>query len=205
MTHAFFKALLFLGAGSVIHALSGEQDLRQMGGLRKQIRGTHWTMLCASLAIAGVPFTSGFLSKDAILLAAAHSHPWIYWLGVITAGMTAFYVFRAYFLAFYGEPRAHHHAHESPPVMLAPLVVLAVLSLAGGYLFKLPEFLGEVFPTVKEVPEDFALMAIASAAGLAGIARSRGGCTWRGRGLADSVAGQPQGPVLAGLQQVLCG
>ncbi len=187
MTHAFFKALLFLGAGSVIHALGGEQDLRQMGGLRKHIPWTHGVMLCASLAIAGVPFTSGFLSKDAILLAAAHTYPWIYWLGVLTAGMTAFYVFRAFFLAFYGEPRSHYHAHESPPVMLAPLVVLAILSLAGGYLFKIPEFLGSFFPTA-EVPEDFTLMAIASAAGLAGI-----GLAWlmyvSKPKLADSVAG----------------
>jgi len=170
MTHAFFKALLFLGSGSVIHALSGEQDMRHMGGLRKNIPWTCWTMFCASLAIAGFPFTSGFLSKDAILLAANHHAPWIYWIGVITAGMTAFYVFRAFFLTFFGDYRGHeHHPHEAPPVMLAPLVILAILSLAGGYLFKIPEFLGELFPTVKEIPEDFGLMAIASAAGLFGI------------------------------------
>jgi NADH-quinone oxidoreductase subunit L len=170
MTHAFFKALLFLGAGSVIHALAGEQDMRRMGGLRKKIPWTYWTMACASVAIAGVPFTSGFLSKDAILLGAAHAHPWIYWVGVLTAGMTAFYVFRAFFMTFHGRYRGDAHPHESPPVMYLPLVILAILSLAGGYLFKLPEFLGEVFPNVKEVPEDFGLMAIASAAGLAGIA-----------------------------------
>jgi len=169
MTHAFFKALLFLGAGSVIHGVAGEQDIRRMGGLRTKIPWTHWTMLCASLAIAGVPFTSGFLSKDAILLAAHHYAPWIYWVGVTTAAMTAFYVFRAFFLTFYGEYRGEGHPHESPPVMLVPLVILAALSLAGGYMFKLPEFLGGLFPTVKEVPEDFALMATASAAGLIGI------------------------------------
>jgi len=169
MTHAFFKALLFLGAGSVIHALSGEQDMRRMGGLWKKIPWTYGTILCASLAIAGVPGTSGFFSKDAILLAAAHDHPVIYWVGVITAGMTAFYVFRAFFMTFHGRYRGDAHPHESPPVMLVPLVILAILSLAGGFLFKLPEFLGTVFPTVKEVPEDFGLMAIASGAGIAGI------------------------------------
>ncbi len=169
MTHAFFKALLFLGSGSVIHALSGEQDMRNMGGLRTKIPWTCWTMFCASLAIAGFPFTSGFLSKDAILLAANHHAPWIYWLGTLTAGLTAFYVFRAFFMTFWGKYRGEAHPHESPPTMLVPLVILAVLSLAGGYLFKIPAILGTVFPTV-EVPEDFGLMAIASAAGLLGIA-----------------------------------
>ena len=169
MTHAFFKALLFLGSGSVIHALSGEQDMRQMGGLRSKIPWTCWTMFCASLAIAGFPFTSGFLSKDAILLAANHTAPWIYWVGTITAGMTAFYVFRAFFMTFFGKYRGHaHHPHESPPVMLVPLVILAILSLGGGYLFRIPEFLGSLFPA-QEVPEDFNLMAIASGAGLLGI------------------------------------
>ena len=124
MTHAFFKALLFLGAGSVIHALSGEQDLRNMGGLRNKIPWTFLTMMCAAVAIAGVPPFSGFYSKDAILLAAHEHAPWMYWVGVATAGMTAFYVFRAMFLAFFGEYRGKEHAHESPPVMLAPSVRL---------------------------------------------------------------------------------
>jgi NADH-quinone oxidoreductase subunit L len=169
MTHAFFKALLFLGSGSVIHALSGEQDLRNMGGLRKKIPWTFYTMLCAGVAIAGVPPFAGFFSKDAILLAANHHEPWMYWLGTLTAGMTAFYVFRAIFLAFFGEYRGHeHHIHEAPPVMLVPLVILALLSLVGGYLFKIPVFLGTVFPTL-EVEEDFVLMAISTAAGLLGI------------------------------------
>src|SRR5579871_1688107 len=128
MTHAFFKALLFLGAGSVIHALSGEQDLRQMGGLRKSIPITFWTLMCAGVAIAGVPPFAGFYSKDAILAAAYEHSPWIYWVGVVTAGMTAFYVFRALFLCFFGEPRGHHHPHESPPSMWVPLAILAVLS-----------------------------------------------------------------------------
>jgi NADH-quinone oxidoreductase subunit L len=121
MTHAFFKALLFLGSGAVIHALSGEQDLRHMGGLRHKIPWTFWTMMCAAVAIAGVPPFAGFWSKDAILL-AAHAHaPWMYWAGTVTAGLTAFYVFRAMFLAFFGQYRGHHHPHESPAVMLAPL------------------------------------------------------------------------------------
>src|SRR5580700_8705863 len=146
MTHAFFKALLFLGAGSVIHALGGEQDLRNMGGLRKKIPWTFATMLCASVAIAGVPPFAGFYSKDAILAAADRHAHWMYWVGVITAGMTAFYVFRAIFLAFFGQYRGKAHPHESPWVMLGPLVVLAVLSLGGGFFFKVPEFLAPLFP-----------------------------------------------------------
>src|SRR5579863_7900465 len=114
MTHAFFKALLFLGAGSVIHACSGEQDMRQMGGLRTKIPITFWTLVCASLAISGVPFPSGFFSKDAILSAAYPVSPWYYWVGTITAGMTAFYVWRAMFMTFWGDYRGHHHPHESP-------------------------------------------------------------------------------------------
>jgi NADH-quinone oxidoreductase subunit L len=169
MTHAFFKALLFLGSGSVIHALSGEQDLRNMGGLRKKIPWTFWTMLCASVAIAGVPFTSGFFSKDAILLAAYHHEPWMYWLGTLTAGMTAFYVSRAIFLAFFGDYRGQAHPHESPPVMTVPLMILAALSLAGGFFINIPAFLATVFPTPEE-GEDFVLMTISSSAGLIGIA-----------------------------------
>jgi NADH-quinone oxidoreductase subunit L len=169
MTHAFFKALLFLGAGSVIHALAGEQDMRNMGGLRKHIPWTCWTMFCASLAIAGFPGTSGFFSKDAILLAANHHAPWIYWLGTLTAGMTAFYVFRAFFLTFFGDYRGHeHHMHEAPLSMRVPLVILAFLSIFGAFLFKIPTFLGQLFPTF-EVSEDAALMAIASSAGILGI------------------------------------
>ena len=165
VTHAFFKALLFLGAGSVIHALSGEQDLRNMGGLRKKTPWTFWTMMCAAVAIAGVPPFAGFFSKDAILLAAHHYAPWMYWLGTITAGMTAFYVFRAMFLAFFGEYRGHEHPHESPPVMLVPLAVLALLSIGGGFALNVPEFLGTAGGE-----EDRALMAISTAAGVMGIA-----------------------------------
>src|ERR1700685_4175336 len=122
MTHAFFKALLFLGAGSVIHGLGGEQDLRHMGGLRKAMPITFLTLGVASLAISGIPPFSGFFSKDAILSAAYAHAPWMFWIGAITAGMTAFYVFRAYFLAFFGDYRGHHHPHESPLVMTLPLI-----------------------------------------------------------------------------------
>jgi NADH-quinone oxidoreductase subunit L len=169
VTHAFFKALLFLGAGSVIHALGGEQDVRNMGGLRKKIPWTFWTMVCAAVAIAGVPPFAGFYSKDAILMAADNHAHWMYWVGVITAGMTAFYVFRAIFLAFFGEYRGKAHPHESPWVMIGPLVVLAALSLAGGKLFNIPEFLAPMFGPPKET-NNFGPMIISVAFGLGGIA-----------------------------------
>jgi len=149
-------------------------------------------MLCASLAIAGFPFTSGFFSKDAILLAAGHRTPWIYWVGVFTAGMTAFYVFRAFFMTFTGKYRGEeHHPHESPPVMMIPLVILAVLSLAGGYLFKVPDFLRTVFPAV-EAPEAFGPMAVASAAGLLGIALAYLMYVYK-PGIPDSIANGAKG------------
>jgi NADH-quinone oxidoreductase subunit L len=167
MTHAFFKALLFLGAGSVIHGLSGEQDLRHMGGLRKAMPITFNTLLAASLAISGIPPFAGYFSKDAILLATYQYSPWMYWVGVITAGMTAFYVFRAFFLAFVGEYRGHHHPHESPLVMTLPLVVLAVLSTGGGF-FDVTKWLAPMYrhPEV----ENLTLVAFSIAAGVIGIA-----------------------------------
>jgi NADH-quinone oxidoreductase subunit L len=139
MTHAFFKALLFLGAGSVIHALSDEQDLRRMGGLAPKLPWTHATMAIATLAIAGVPFFSGFFSKDEILSSAfASGHFGIWAVGIVGAALTAFYMTRLYVLTFRGSSRltheAEHHLHESPPSMVAPLVVLAVLSFVGGYV-----------------------------------------------------------------------
>ena len=168
MTHAFFKALLFLGAGSVIHALSGEQDMRNMGGLRKKIPITFWTMACAWVAIAGVPPFDGFYSKDAILAAAyQHSHT-IYWIGVFTACLTAFYVSRAMFMTFFGSYRGQAHPHESPAVMWVPLAVLAVLSLVGGWLFPIPEFLKAMFPAFEEATNPL-LTYISVFAGLAGI------------------------------------
>ncbi len=147
MTHAFFKALLFLGAGSVMHATSGEQDMRRMGGLRKAIPWTYGTMLVATLAISGTPGFSGFFSKEEILLAARtgpYASSAIYALGVITTGLTALYMFRLLFMTFHGAPRfdpKKTHVHESPRVMLAPLAVLAALALAGGW-WAAPHLLG---------------------------------------------------------------
>src|SRR5882724_4197940 len=187
VTHAFFKALLFLGAGSVIHALEGEQDMRHMGGLRKKIPITFWTMCCAWVAISGIPPFSGFFSKDAILAAAYEHSPAIYWIGVITAGITAFYVSRAMFMTFFGEPRGHHHPHESPPVMWIPLAILAFLSLAGGFLFNVPEYLKELFPPIHEA-ENPMLMYISVAFGVGGIALAY--LVYMAKpGLADSIAG----------------
>jgi NADH-quinone oxidoreductase subunit L len=167
MTHAFFKALLFLGAGSVIHALSGEQDLRRMGGLRKKVPWTFWTLACASVSIAGVPFTAGFFSKDEILVSAYYHAPWMYWVATIAAGMTAFYVFRALFLAFFGEYRGEGHPHESPAAMTLPLAALAVLSLGGGFL-PVPGWLEPLFGAPAE-HHNQALVAISVSFGLAGI------------------------------------
>jgi NADH-quinone oxidoreductase subunit L len=186
VTHAFFKALLFLGAGSVIHALSGEQDMRNMGGLRKKIPFTFWTMVCAWVAISGIPPFSGFYSKDAILVAAYAHSPVVYWIGIFTAELTAFYVSRAMFLTFFGEYRGHEHPHESPPVMWVPLAILGVLSLAGGMLFKVPEFLKFIFPAVEE-PDQPWLMWVSIAFGLAGILLAALMYVWK-LGLADSLA-----------------
>ena len=145
MTHAFFKALLFLAAGSVIHAMHHEQDIRNMGGLRKKLPITHITFLLACIAISGIPPFSGFFSKDEIL-AAAYAHNPIYWgLGVAGAAMTAFYMFRLYATTFMGTFRGtheqEHHLHESPKAMTIPLIILAILSVVGGFI-GVPEVLG---------------------------------------------------------------
>ncbi len=138
MTHAFFKALLFLGAGSVIHAMSGEQDVRKMGGLWNKIPATARTFAVATLAIAGIPPLAGFFSKDEILGRAFERHPALWVVGFITAGMTAFYMFRLLFLTFFGYSRADEsvekHIHESPPAMTVPLMILAALSAIGGWV-----------------------------------------------------------------------
>ena len=126
-------------------------------------------LACASLAIAGFPFTSGFFSKDAILGAAYEHAPWMFWVGVVTAGMTAFYVFRSIFMCFFGTYRGHHHPHESPVVMWAPLAVLAVLSLGGGWYFKVPHYLEPVLGAPLEGHDEM-LVYISVAAGLIGIA-----------------------------------
>src|ERR1700731_256637 len=169
MTHAFFKGLLFLAAGSVIHAVGGEQDMRRMGGLRHYIPWTFWTMTAATLAIAGIPGLAGFFSKDEILW-RAYQTSWAYWLvGLTTAFITSFYMFRLWFMTFFGEYRGeaqghsahdahggHGHGgiHESPRVMVIPLAILAVLSVVGGYVGvpaslggnnRFDKFLGPVF------------------------------------------------------------
>jgi NADH-quinone oxidoreductase subunit L len=139
MTHAFFKALLFLGSGSVIHAMSGDQDMDHMGGLKRWMPSTRWTYLIGAAAIAGVPFLSGFFSKDEILHSAAASGHWLLWaVGLITAGLTAFYMFRSYFLTFEGKFRGsheqEHHLHESPASMTVPLWILAIGAILAGYV-----------------------------------------------------------------------
>ncbi|WP_022824383.1 NADH-quinone oxidoreductase subunit L [Hymenobacter norwichensis] len=146
LTHAFFKALMFLGAGSVIHAMSNEQDMRRMGGLRKALPITFITFLIGCLAIAGIPPFSGFFSKDEILLHAFEHSKVLYAVGLFTAFLTAFYMFRLLFLTFFGEFRGteeqKHHLHESPASMTLPLVVLAILAAVGGFM-NAPFFLGE--------------------------------------------------------------
>ncbi len=144
-THAFFKALLFLGAGSVIYALHHQQDIWQMGGLKDKLPTTYKTMLIGALALSGVPPFSGFFSKDEILFSAlATGHTGIWFIGVLVAGITAYYTFRLIFLVFHGEPRdkkAYDHAHEPPAVMTVPLIVLAVGAAAAGVL-NLPAIFG---------------------------------------------------------------
>ena len=146
LTHAFFKACLFLGSGSIIHAMQGEQDMRRMGGLRTAMPATFWTFAVGVLAIAGTPFLAGFFSKDAILWQTWASHNAGLWaVGVFVAGLTAFYMFRQFFLVFFGECRADHHVrehlHESPEIMTYPLWILAAGSVVVGYI-GLPAFLG---------------------------------------------------------------
>jgi NADH-quinone oxidoreductase subunit L len=148
MTHAFFKALLFLGSGSVIHAMSGEQDMRNMGGLKKKLPWTHRTMLIGCIAIAGVPFLAGFFSKDEILWSAykiGGYGTYVWGMGFAVAAMTAFYMFRLYHMTFSGTFRGTeeqaHHVHESPKTMIVPLQVLAVGSILAG-LVGIPAVLG---------------------------------------------------------------
>jgi NADH-quinone oxidoreductase subunit L len=189
MTHAFFKGLLFLAAGSVIHAMGGEQDMRKMGGLRKKIPWTFWTMLMATLAIAGTPGFSGFFSKDEILLATQRANTPLWVLGVLTAGLTSFYMFRLLFLTFFGPQQfdEHYvHVHESPRSMVIPLVVLAILAVGGGWMAApllwgranyFAEYLSPVFTATQEAP--------------AAAAESPGGSAWL-----EALLGAP---VIAGL------
>jgi NADH-quinone oxidoreductase subunit L len=192
MTHAFFKGLLFLGAGSVIHAVGGEQDMRKMGGLKSYIPWTFLTMSIATLAIAGIPPLAGFWSKDEILW-KAYQVSWVYWgIGVVTAFITSFYMFRLWYMTFFGdyrgghadehgsdEPDSHGHGepHESPMVMLAPLMILALLSLVGGFVGwgnHFEHFLAPVFGAAEATAEtgssgtEWLLMGVSVAVALLG-------------------------------------
>ncbi len=183
ITHAFFKACLFLGSGSVIHALHGEQDMRNMGGLKKAMPITYITMLVSSLAISGVPVFSGFFSKDEILLTAFHHNIPLWVVASVASIMTAFYMFRLMFLTFFNEFRGteeqKHHLHESPALITFPLIVLAILATIGG-LISLPgnswlnEYLIPILPKLASEEHhlgntEYLLMAIAVVGGLVGI------------------------------------
>ncbi|MDX6181150.1 NADH-quinone oxidoreductase subunit L [Flavobacterium sp. Fl-77] len=183
ITHAFFKACLFLGSGSVIHGLHGEQDMRKMGGLRKAMPITFWTMLVSSLAISGVPFFSGFFSKDEILLTAFHNNIPLYVVGSVASIMTAFYMFRLMFLTFFkdfrGTEEQKHHLHESDGLITFPLMILALLATFGG-LISLPgnswlnEYLAPLFTKVAGEEHhlgttEYILMGVAVLGGLLGI------------------------------------
>jgi NADH-quinone oxidoreductase subunit L len=169
LTHAFFKAVLFLGAGAVIHACGGEQDMRRMGGLRKKMPITFWCLVSATFAISGIWPFAGFYSKDDILLAALHHAPWIYVVGLITALLTAFYVTRAMILTFFGTYKGEAHPHEAPMSMTLPLVVLGFLSFAGGFLFDVPRYLSQFFPVSEAYGENPLLQIVAVAVGAVGI------------------------------------
>lgn len=179
MTHAFFKALLFLGSGSVIHAMGGEQDIRNMGGLSKKLPVTYFTFLIGCIAIAGIPPLSGFFSKDAILLSAYEHNKILYGIALFTALLTAFYMFRLLFITFSGKFRGtheqEHHLHESPSAMTIPLIILAILSVVGGFVGapeailpggdRLAEFLSPVIskhPHTVTHSEEFMLMGIST-------------------------------------------
>ncbi len=174
ITHAFFKALLFLGAGSVIHAMSDEQDIRFMGGLRKKLPITFFTFAIATWAIAGLPPFAGFFSKDEILAHAFEHNKFLWVVGVLGSAMTSFYMFRLLFLTFFGSFRGtheqEHHLHESPASMTIPLVILAILSAVGGFIgvpealggtHQLAEFMSPLFDAARQVnPEAFAATAL---------------------------------------------
>ena len=183
VTHAFFKGLMFLTAGSVMHAMANELDMRKMGGLKSKMPITHWTFLVGALAIAGFPFLSGFWSKDEILHSAWGSSPLIYAIGLVTAFLTAFYMFRLIFVTFYGESRVDSevasHLHESPAIMWLPLAILAIPSALIGLLLGLGghdswfhHFTKSVFPEAHHDASGniILFMAISSVVGLLGIA-----------------------------------
>jgi NADH-quinone oxidoreductase subunit L len=184
MTHAFFKALLFLGSGSVIHGMHGEQDMRGMGNLRKYMPITYWTFMLATLAIAGIFPFAGFFSKDEILFFSLVDGHILYWgIATLAAGITAFYMFRAVFMTFYGEERFDHHKvhpHESPKTMAIPLMILAGLSVVGGLVgfpiiegaHKFKEFLAPSITLVHHEAHhamSFEIFMMAFSMGIAGV------------------------------------
>ncbi len=195
MTHAFFKACLFLGSGSVIHAMSGEQDMRKMGGLKPHMPYTYWTFLISTVALSGLPPTAGFFSKDEILgkvFQSAEGLPILWLMGLGGAFLTAFYMFRQVFMTFHGECRADHHTqehlHESPPIMTMPLVILAVLALLGGFLgvpyalgggHRFEQWLAPVWGEAHAHPEahaesmEYVLMVLSVAVAVSGILVAR--------------------------------
>jgi NADH-quinone oxidoreductase subunit L len=225
ITHAFFKACLFLGSGSVIHAMSGEQDMRKMGGLKSKIPITYWTFAIATYAIAGFPPFAGFFSKDEILASALNNpyfpkpFSWLIWsLGTVAAFCTAYYMYRLVYMTFFGSFRGtheqEHHLHESPPSMTIPLIILAALSAVGGALLGWPHhhflaaWLKPIFPEIAGVPEaqyevspnvEYALMLVSSAIAVIGwwVARTR----FRDRGLeADEKFAQNMPAVARGME-----
>jgi len=192
-THAFFKALLFLGSGAVIHALAGEQDLRKMGGLKDELPVTYWTFLVGAIAIAGVPGLAGFFSKDAILFYAFKGNVVLWIVGMLTSLLTAIYMFRLVFLAFYGErapepvtsKHSHPtHLHDAPPAMALVLIVLAAGSVVAGYVglpeslgggdwfarFLEPSFAPQAHEAAAERGLELTLMLVSSLVAVAGIA-----------------------------------
>ncbi len=220
VTHAFFKACLFLGSGSVIHAMSGEQDIRRMGGLWKKIPITAWTFLIATIAIAGFPPFAGFFSKDEILASAWSTHFFpgvgklVYVLGTIAAFFTAFYMFRLFYLTFFGKFRGtheqEHHVHESPATMTVPLIILAFLSIVGGFI-GLPHVIGHnwlaewMHPLIPDVEGhgplhiagvvEWTVMIVSALVALAGFLLARS--LYRGRELAADESFERRSPAVA--------
>jgi NADH-quinone oxidoreductase subunit L len=220
VTHAFFKACLFLGSGSVIHAMSGEQDISRMGGLWKKIPITAWTFLIATIAIAGFPPLAGFFSKDEILASAWSTHYFpgvgklVYVIGTIAAFFTAFYMFRLFYLTFFGKFRGtheqEHHLHESPATMTIPLIILAFLSIVGGFI-GLPHVIGHnwlaewLHPLIPEVhghgplhiagSVEWTVMIVSTLVALAGFLLARK--LYHGRELAADEAFERRSPAVA--------
>ena len=205
MTHAFFKGLLFLCAGSVIHAMGGEQDMRKMGGLRKAIPVTFWTMFIATFAISGVPGFAGFFSKDEILEAAQHSNAPLWLLGLVAAGLTSFYMFRLIFLTFFGKQQFDEHkvhVHESPRNMTIPLIILAFLSIFGGW-FAAPKLVGGTDHFEAFLHPVFASYAVQTSAGQEEATARPVGEESAGTPAMDLVHALTGPPVIVGLIGIL--